>query len=108
MHSQIREEYLNSNEETTKSDNSLSMGKMLNFHERFLKNLFEKFPNKFDLEEIWGIVQDLNRQSIKVNTQFLNFEDNLSEIYQEKHVTDDQQSLDGELMSYNEVYFPSK
>lgn len=102
VHSQIREEYLNSNEETTKSDNSLSMGKMLNFHERFLKNLFEKFPNKFDLEEIWGIVQDLNKQSIKVNTQFLNFEDNLSEIHQEKHVTDDIQSLDGEPMAISD------
>ena len=38
-----------------------------------------------------------------MNTQFLNFEDNLSEIYQDtKQVTDDMQSLDGEMLTINE------
>ena len=38
-----------------------------------------------------------------MNTQFLNFEDNLSEIYQDtKQVTDDMQSLDGEMLTLND------
>ena len=38
-----------------------------------------------------------------MNTQFLNFEDNLSEIYQDtKQVTDDMQSLDGEMLAIND------
>ena len=38
-----------------------------------------------------------------MNTQFLNFEDNLSEVYQDtKQVTDDMKSLDGEMMTLND------
>ena len=46
---------------------------MLLFRDRFLKNLFERFTNTFDLEEIWTIVQDLNEQAIKINTQYMDF-----------------------------------
>ena len=49
---------------------------MLLFRDTFLKHLFERFQNTFDLEEIWGIVQDLNEQAIKVNTQYMDFSSN--------------------------------
>ena len=38
---------------------------MLRFRDIFLKNLFTRFKNTFDLEEIWSIVQHLNNQAIK-------------------------------------------
>ena len=44
---------------------------MLLFRDRFLNHIFERFQNKFDLEEIWGIVENLREQTIKVNTQYM-------------------------------------
>lgn len=73
VHSQIQEEHLNSTYISTCSETSGKVNRMLLFRDRFLKNLFEKFTNTFDLEEIWAIVQDLNEQSIKVNTQYMDF-----------------------------------
>ena len=48
---------------------------MLLFRDRFLKNLFARFPTTFDLEEIWGIVQNLSEQAIKVDTQYMDLND---------------------------------
>ena len=58
---------------------------MLLFRDRFLKHLFARFPNTFDLEEIWGIVQDLSEQAIKVNTQYMELSNSNSESYGEQY-----------------------
>ena len=52
---------------------------MLQFRDNFLKNLFARFTNVFDLEEIWGIVQNFNEQAIKVNTQYVDLENDVTE-----------------------------
>ena len=63
---------------------------MLLFRDRFLKHLFARFPNTFDLEEIWSIVQDLSEQAIKVNTQYMELSNSNTEssgdlYYDEQH-----------------------
>lgn len=60
---------------STCSATSGKVNRMLLFRDRFLKNLFARFPNTFDLEEIWGIVQDLHEQAIKVSTQYMELND---------------------------------
>ena len=79
VHNQIRDDHLDSSYMSTCSETSGKVNRMLLFRDRFLKHLFARFPNTFDLEEIWGIVQDLTEQTIKVNTQYMELSNSNSE-----------------------------